>query len=763
MDVLVTWFREGGAWMVAGMVLKGTALLMVAFGVTACLRRASAALRHLVWSAAIAGILALPLVSAAVPWRIGVLPVPAVRTSSVETSADGSAARNAAAHSSGAARPAGAASRIDPSLARGAAPRSAISSTPARRISAATADGEDPGAGGTLRSSGERLGSVESTPPIDRSGERDGIPWLPLLAGLWALGAVAVLARLVAGVWVVRGIVERARPLESSDWTRPFYETADRLGLARAPALLMSDRLPMPFVCGLVRRSVVLPRSASDWDDRRRRAVLLHELAHVRRLDLVMNVLGRIACALYWFHPLVWMAARRLRAESERAADDMVLTTGTRASEYADHLLRIVCRAGRSATPAVAVPMAQRREFEGRMLAILEAGARRHGPSRSHAAALAGLALGAIVPVAALGPAAPGPVRPAPADSIAATAEPARPTTRRPDAGTASAAERKAGPDARARDSARASRGDLPVTGRSPEHTRTSTTFHESMRESSHKSSSSTTSTHTSAGSGTPGAAVVGWLGDALRQALHASAPRPDSAEASVVTALIHVLDDSSADVRMNAAWALGEREATSAVPALAARLRSDDSPRVREMCAWALGEIQSKDATSALADAARRDPVTRVRVTAVWALGEIEDPGAVTALASALSDSSADVRGSAAWALGSIEPASAPAALVHALGDLSATVRLRAAWALGQIEDTAAAPSLGSLLADSAADVRHAAVWALGRLDSDRARGLLVRGLDSRDPDVRARAVRALAGAHSSPWPWPWPQPRPR
>ena len=135
--------------------------------------------------------------------------------------------------------------------------------------------------------------------------------------------------------------------------------------------------------------------------------MLCHELAHLRRFDLVLNTLAQVAAALYWFHPLVWVAIRKLRAESERACDDLVLGVGTRPSEYADHLLQIACRADRFRAPAVALPMAQRHEFEGRMLAILERGARREAPTRTRVTLLAAGALAVVLPLAALAPLAP--------------------------------------------------------------------------------------------------------------------------------------------------------------------------------------------------------------------------------------------------------------------------------------------------------------------------------------------------------------------
>lgn len=94
----------------------------------------------------------------------------------------------------------------------------------------------------------------------------------------------------------------------------------------------------------------------------------------MKRRDLVGHTVGRLACALYWFHPLAWTAARNLRAESERACDDLALTFGTRPSDYAEHLLDIVTCVRNHETPSVALALAHRKEFEGRMLAILNPG-----------------------------------------------------------------------------------------------------------------------------------------------------------------------------------------------------------------------------------------------------------------------------------------------------------------------------------------------------------------------------------------------------
>src|SRR5262249_4028013 len=141
---------------------------------------------------------------------------------------------------------------------------------------------------------------------------------LQTIAIVWTAVALSLLAWLAFGALQVRRIVATATELTSPDWTMPLCEVADRLDLEQPPRLVVSDRIEMAFACRALAPTIVLPAASENWNDDRRRAVLFHELAHVKRHDLASHTLGRIACALYWFHPLVWTAARNLRNESEK-------------------------------------------------------------------------------------------------------------------------------------------------------------------------------------------------------------------------------------------------------------------------------------------------------------------------------------------------------------------------------------------------------------------------------------------------------------
>ena len=97
----------------------------------------------------------------------------------------------------------------------------------------------------------------------------------------------------------------------------------------------------MPLTWGIARPRVLLPAGTEAWPADRLEAVLTHELAHVRRRDCAWQLVAEAACALHWFNPLAWAAARRLRLESEHACDDQVLIAGSRGADYAGHLLDV--------------------------------------------------------------------------------------------------------------------------------------------------------------------------------------------------------------------------------------------------------------------------------------------------------------------------------------------------------------------------------------------------------------------------------------
>jgi hypothetical protein len=169
----------------------------------------------------------------------------------------------------------------------------------------------------------------------------------------------------------------------------------------------------MPIVCGVWRPAIVMPACAHEWPPERGRVVLLNGLAHVRRREGLTQAFARIVCAVYWFNPLTWIAARRLRAERERACDDFVLAAGTRGSEYAGHLLDIARTPGMrfSLLATAGVPMAHRSQLEGRLMAILDPAVRRSSTAYTRAAALAAMALISI-PVAAVQPQEPAAAAP---------------------------------------------------------------------------------------------------------------------------------------------------------------------------------------------------------------------------------------------------------------------------------------------------------------------------------------------------------------
>jgi len=642
----------------AATLIKATVLLVLVAIAAHLLRRRSAALRHLLWTLAIVGLVALPVLTPLVPFRLRVLP---------------------ATMSSG----------VEPLTLDSSRPSSPIAERELQRDEAVT---PPPVPMGEAALSAE---SLDANPGA-------GLDLTTLLAVMWLAGVILLLARFAMGLIVVRGIARRAKPLTGDGWLAIADRSTRALGIRSSVEFRCSGESAMPFACGLIRPTIVLPSASQEWTSERREAVLMHELAHISRGDLAMNTLSHFVRALYWFHPLAWLAAYRVRVEGERACDDAVLRAGALPSDYAEHLLSIVRSVGNT-VPSAALAMARRSDFEGRLLAILEAGIPRGRLTRWRAAGMAAAFLVAVMPLAAMVPAGEAVM---PLAAMVPAGE-----TVRPLAAMVPAVEPAAGAP------------NLLIQGGTP--------------------------TSTEQGSQASGAVAVliETLGDANASVRIAAINSLGALEdPRAIAALAKALrEDSDARVREAAAWALGEIDDSRAVPHLVEALKTERASKVREKIVRSLGEIDDPAAVNGIA-AVMKDSSVAVRRAAVWALGELEDPSALNALLGMVRDDDAEVRKHTAEALGQLESTSAIDALTLLTRDADAEVRESAVSALGQLEDMRTLGALVAALKDADPEVRSQAADAIHSIeDIKSAPRALIDALADSNREVRKSAAHSL------------------
>jgi HEAT repeat protein/beta-lactamase regulating signal transducer with metallopeptidase domain len=615
-------------------LLKTTILLVVVTLATHLLRRRSAALRHLLWSFAIVGLVMIPVLKRVAPeWRV----LPSASTIAAVTQAPP-------------ATEGGQITAEPPPAAAGAAVE--LSGSPA--IPSAPA-------------------SAWSVPSV----------W-SVTMGLWLAGALFLLMRLVVGLVTVQRIANRAKEITDSTW-RTVSDRGIRALEVRLPVELRSStEVTMPFACGVMRPIIVLPADADTWNAQQKEAVMLHELAHISRGDLAMNIISHVVRALYWLNPLVWLASYRLRVEGERAADDAVLRGGARPSEYADHLLSIVRTVGPT-VPNVALAMARRSDFEGRLLAILEPGLSRARLTRVRAAGLAALFMATVTPLAAM--------------------------TQTDGAVTRNDAVSNVPDGQEAEAPAPSKREPL------PQATGTVAALGESLTD------------------------------DNVNVRLAAANSLGALQDPAAIAALARALkEDTDARVREAAAWALGEIDDNRAVPHLLDALKSEKSVKVKEKIVNSLREIDDPSATAGIV-AVLRDPAPEVRRAAVQALAEFEDHSSLNALLGMIRDDDIEVRREIANHIGNLENAAALDALISMTRDADDEVRANAIESLHNFEDSRIIAPLVGALKDKSPHVRQHAADGLGNLDEllKTAPGALIDALTDANRDVRRAAASAL------------------
>lgn len=193
------------------------------------------------------------------------------------------------------------------------------------------------------------------------------IPFVAIISMLLA----AYLGLGIVRLWRISG---KAVAVPNHD---EWYELIPTESRSRV-ALLLSEVMPAPYTWGFFKPVIVLPTQAQTWNRRNKTNALLHELSHIDRHDWLFQMIARFACSLHWYNPLIWMVYRRLVLEAERAADDRVLLSGSKAHDYAEQLVELAKSARASnRLPLAATTMAADTLLTDRVHSILNTGVHR--------------------------------------------------------------------------------------------------------------------------------------------------------------------------------------------------------------------------------------------------------------------------------------------------------------------------------------------------------------------------------------------------
>jgi TonB family protein len=210
----------------------------------------------------------------------------------------------------------------------------------------------------------------EVTAVSESVGAPSLLQWILIV---WLTGVLTVSLRVAFGMLATARLVRQSTKLTAGSIHEHVHSSLKLLDMKTSVQVALSSSAAVPFLWGIVQPIIILPATAPNWSTPELRMVLLHELAHVKRRDIIWQMVGVIAGTTHWFNPLVWFAQKRLIVEAEQACDDCVLCTGADAHTYAEHLLEIARSAGNLPWFAPArVAMAHRTRLEGRLMSILQ-------------------------------------------------------------------------------------------------------------------------------------------------------------------------------------------------------------------------------------------------------------------------------------------------------------------------------------------------------------------------------------------------------
>jgi beta-lactamase regulating signal transducer with metallopeptidase domain/uncharacterized GH25 family protein/thiol-disulfide isomerase/thioredoxin len=343
-------------------------LLLLTSAIAFAYRRRSAAVLHGIWVVGLGGCLAIPIVTLLFPsWRLPLLPPQTAAVSPTSTTID---------------------TRLELNPASGKHARVANVQPAALEPLDSPTPLTGPAPSETLN---DKLPSHHSGPTVAAGGFK-WLSFTTVICAVWISGSLVALLRLLRQIVAMKHCVRRASENNNAAWLGMRDVAARLLGVRVTVALKSHADALSPMVAGLMTPVVLLPSDANTWSPERRKLVLLHELAHIQRHDVLTQMMAGLACAVYWFNPLAWWGARQMKHLREIACDDAVVIHSRVPANYAQELLD-VAKDYRCQQLICTVAMARTSNVEARIVAILSSTRSRARLTKRSARALAAAAL----------------------------------------------------------------------------------------------------------------------------------------------------------------------------------------------------------------------------------------------------------------------------------------------------------------------------------------------------------------------------------
>ena len=339
-EINSAWFSNFASEQLFGLFLASTFLVLVAGLLVSICRRQSASARFIIWEMASVGVVAsvfILLVAPGFPLQSTI--------ATAENSIDASDARSVVVSIADLNQPT---SGFNLPQKQAVAETGAIGFAPFE-IS------KDPNTFSNNVTSAEQRSRLEKAqPPVSHEASLAQTPdqpflsWIPLmLVVTWLAVSVFLLFRFLRALMACHRMIARSQNCKSTKILAAFESAVDRMGLTNVNpnCLYISTEAVVPFAAGIANPKIVLPTTALNWSTSKTEMVLSHELAHIERRDVFWHWIGKLACCVAWFNPLVWISASRAVAERERACDDHVINAGNLPTDYGASLIEIAAAA----------------------------------------------------------------------------------------------------------------------------------------------------------------------------------------------------------------------------------------------------------------------------------------------------------------------------------------------------------------------------------------------------------------------------------